>query len=109
MKKSLCITFLTILTIACTKKTVPVITERKYEPSKGIVTTFPSMEIISADTVAGKSIFMARCSSCHGLPEPTLYSEERWDGILSSMIPKARLSKEQGVHITAYLKANASQ
>ena len=98
-----------ILAIACNKRTVPVITERKYEPSKGIVTTIPPAGLISPDTVAGKSIFMARCSSCHGLPEPTLYSEKRWDGILSSMIPKARLSKEQGVHITAYLKANASK
>ena len=71
MKKSLCITFLAILTIACNKKTVPVITERKYEP-KGRVKTFPPPVIISPDTVAGKSIFMARCSRCHGLPEPTL-------------------------------------
>lgn len=66
-----------ILAVACNKKTVPVITERKNEPPKGIVTTFTSTGIISPDTVAGKNLFMARCSRCHGLPEPTLYSEKR--------------------------------
>lgn len=95
-----------IVTISCQKKAVPVITERKNELPATKPTIYPP-PTISPDTVAGKTIFTTRCGRCHGLPEPAQYTAQRWDGILSYMIPRSRLNDEQGIHVTAYLKANA--
>ena len=104
MKKLIVLFVIAFIIISCQKKALPVITERKEESKKEIQTT-----IISPDTIAGKSIFIARCGRCHDLPEPAQYTAKRWDGILSYMIPRARLNDEQGVHVTAYLKANAAK
>ncbi len=91
--------------IACNKKAIPVITSRTTSPSdpvKQIADIKPDMEI-------GKKIFTNRCGRCHDLPKPDQYTPQRWDGILSYMIPRARLDDEQGIHVTAYLKANAAK
>lgn len=90
--------------IACHKKSVPVITSRTTEPA------VPKTETANfvPDTAAGKTLFATRCNRCHGLPDIPLYSSKRWDIILTSMIPKARLSKDQGAHITAYIKFNST-
>lgn len=93
---------------ACQKKAVPVITERKYEPPKG-VTTFPPPGTINPDTIIGKTVFVSRCGKCHGLPEPIQFTAERWDGILSYMMPRARLDEAQKIHLAAYIKANAAK
>jgi len=55
----------------------------------------------------GKTIFINRCGRCHDLPKPDQYTAQRWEAILSYMIPRAKLTDEQGVHVTAYLTANA--
>ena len=60
-----------------------------------------------AHIAMGKIVFTNRCGNCHDLPKPEQYTTQRWEGILSYMIPRARLNEEQGVHVTAYLKANA--
>ena len=104
MKKLIVLFVITFIIISCQKKAIPVITERKDEPKKEAQTI-----IVSPDTLAGRSIFMARCDRCHDLPDPAQYTEKRWDGILSYMIPRARLSNEQGVHVTAYLRANSKK
>jgi hypothetical protein len=105
------IVVLSILTgiIGCHKKSMPVITERKYEAPKTTVTSYPPTGTIAPDTTAGKIDFTNCCGKCHGLPEPLQYTAQRWDGILSYMIPRARLSNEQAVHVTAYVKANAQK
>ena len=92
--------------IACNKKSVPVITERKTEPSKP-VTVNPSTVI--PDTLTGKIVFTNRCGKCHGLPDPIQFTSKRWEAILFSMIPKAGLNEEQAVHITVYVHANAKK
>ena len=105
MKKTLAILTLILFVIACNKKALPVITARIPEPpapAKTIIDVKPDMEI-------GKRVFTNRCGGCHDLPRPAQYTAQRWDGILSSMIPKAGLNGEQGIHVTAYLKANAAK
>jgi len=90
---------------ACTKKALPVITERKTMP-------FPPVKkeiSVRPDIAMGKTIFINRCGRCHDLPKPEQYPVQRWDGILSYMIPRARLTDEQGIHVTAYLRANAAK
>ena len=86
---------------------MPVITERKTQPVK-LFTSIPSASTITPDTLIGKIVFTNRCGRCHGLPELNQFTSKRWDGILSYMIPRARLTDEQGIHVTAYLKANAA-
>jgi len=102
--------FISILLIglmisACNKKALPVITERKQDPPPPVKAT----ENIIPDLARGKMIFTNRCGRCHDLPKPEQYNAERWKGILSYMIPKAGLDNEQGVHVTAYLQANAAK
>lgn len=109
MKNAIVVISILMGIIACHKKSLPDITERKYEAPKTIVTSYPPTGIIAPDTTAGKIFFTNRCGKCHGLPEPLQYTAQRWDGILSYMIPRARLSNEQAVHVTAYVKANAQK
>ena len=110
MKKILLfITIGLIVFASCQKKAIPVITERKEETVRGTTRSIDLSETIAPDTVAGRSIFVGRCGRCHGLPDPSIYTQQRWEGILTSMIPKAKLDDVQKVHITAYVKANAAK
>jgi hypothetical protein len=52
---------------------------------------------------------MNRCSRCHDLPKPGEYTSGRWEGILSYMIPRARLTPEQSVHLKAFIYANSAK
>lgn len=93
-----------IIFLSCQKKTVPVITARTTEPSA------PKTEELSApDLLAGKLLFTNRCGRCHGLPEPVQYSAKRWETIMAVMAPKAKLSKQEQVHVTAWVKEHAAK
>jgi cbb3-type cytochrome oxidase cytochrome c subunit len=101
----LLIVCITILSVGCTQKAVPVITSRTTEqPKKESVRI-----IIAPDLAVGKAIFINRCDKCHDLPLHEQFTAQRWEGILSYMLPKARLNEEQGVHVSAFLKANAGK
>jgi len=96
--------FLFIVLVSCQKKAVPVITARTVEPSA------PKTEELSApDLQTGKQIFTNRCGRCHGLPDPVQYTEKRWETIMVLMAPKAKLSKQEQVHVTAWVKENAAK
>lgn len=92
-----------IFGVACTHKSLPEITSRRTESLKKDNST----KAVIPDMNIGKTVFISRCGKCHDLPLPEQFTAQRWEGILSYMIPKARLNNEQGVHVTAYLKANA--
>jgi len=106
MKKS-AVSFLVLVFVllACQKKSIPVITARTSEPPP------PQKKLVDVqpDMVLGKTIFTNRCGRCHDLPTPDQYTAQRWEGILSYMIPKARLTEEQGIHVKAYLRENAAK
>jgi uncharacterized membrane protein len=87
---------------ACQKKALPIITTRPTEPAKPVTIVAD----VKPDVAIGKTIFTNRCGRCHALPEPVQYNAQRWDGILAIMNPRARLDKEQEIHITAFIKAN---
>lgn len=93
------------ISVACTHKTLPVITARKTEPVKPITKVVD----IEPDLTTGKIIFANSCGRCHDLPKPEQYSAKRWEVILSRMIPRARITIDQSVHLTAYLKENAGK
>lgn len=93
-----------IILLSCQKKAIPVITARKVELSA------PKTEALSApDLLTGKQLFTTRCGHCHGLPDPVQYTEKRWETIMVLMAPKAKLSKQEQVHVTAWVKENAAK
>lgn len=95
---------LTVVSMGCSRKTVPVITARNAAPpQKRIIYAAPG--IVTADTVTGKTLFMSYCNRCHGLPEPALYPANRWEDILESMLPRTRASATDAVHLRAYVLA----
>lgn len=96
--------FVLIVLLSCQKKAVPVITTRTIEPS------VPKLEEFSApDLLAGKQLFTNRCGRCHGLPDPVQYTVKRWETIMVLMAPRAKLSKQEQVHVTAWVKENAAK
>ena len=95
---------LSISVIACHKKAVPTFSTRSIDINETINSnsTTPDIEL-------GKATFTARCNRCHDLPDPVKYNSQRWDGILSIMTFRARLTKEETNNVTAYIKANCSK
>jgi cytochrome c len=95
--------------IACQKKAVPVITDRKAEPPKKVTSVYPPVAGVAADTVKGKVLFMMSCNRCHGLPSLSQFEQKVWEGHLSTMFPRTRLNNEEAFHVRAYVLANAQQ
>ena len=96
--------FVSLVLISCQKKAIPVITGRTTEPSAP-----QAVELTAADLPAGKQLFANRCGRCHGLPEPAQFTAKRWETIMVLMAPKAKLSKQEQVHVTAWVKGNAAK
>lgn len=105
MRSAIIIIGVTIVLMACQKKSLPVISERITEPA-----TFPSESVNAIpNPEAGRIVFTNRCGRCHGLPETTIYSGKRWSTILELMAPKARLSKNEKQDVMAYVTAHAKK
>jgi hypothetical protein len=106
MKKISIICFSAILVMACNKNSLPTISRREAEPP-------PPVPIIKKDFIVdmdkGKTIFTNRCSRCHGLHDPKEFNAEKWDIILSRMIPRARLSSEEAANVKAFIRANSAK
>lgn len=97
-----------LIVAACQRKAVPVITERKTAPIE-LPALYPPNGTVAPDTIIGKTVFTGRCSRCHGLPDLLLYTEEKWENILASMIPRSGIPMDNRVHLRAYVLANAAQ
>jgi cytochrome c5 len=95
--------------MACQKKTVPVITERNTAPPKKFDSNYPPKETVPPDTLAGKRIYTSRCGRCHDLPTPAQFTVARWDDILPTMFPRARLSNEEALHVRTWVLVNAGK
>ena len=104
MKKAFILLIITIfIASACHKKAVPTFTTRSIDISQTASTnTTPDIE-------AGKNTFTARCIRCHNLPDPGKYNVQRWNGILTIMTFRARLTKEEINDVTGYIKANCAK
>lgn len=55
----------------------------------------------------GHTIFTNSCANCHKLKQPETRNAEQWNSIIKRMIPKAKLSDEEGKLVRAYVIANA--
>lgn len=107
--KTLSFLFTLIMIVSCTKKSAPVITDRKAEKPKRVADIYAAPGTITPDAEKGKALFTGSCNRCHGLPDVSLYRIARWEGILQTMIPRAKLNQEQAVHIREYVLANAAK
>jgi cytochrome c2 len=97
--KKISVILIIIVIVSCSKKSLPVIERRTGEPTAPIVET---------DLAAGEKLFTTRCSRCHDLPKPSKFTNERWEPILSTMIPRARLSGVEAANVRAFIKANCA-
>ena len=105
MKKIFILLFVSFfIATGCHKKAVPTFTTRSID-----ITQTANSDNTTPDIELGKATFTARCNRCHDLPDPAKYSAQRWDGILSIMTFRARLTKEETSNVTAYIKANCSK
>ncbi len=56
-----------------------------------------------ADLEAGRSRYVARCTSCHRARSPARYPPDRWGAHLDKMAERARLSPDDRDLILRYL------
>jgi hypothetical protein len=118
MKKLLVLSLvIAMIIIACSRKTVsskePVIPQRESSITPIINNnSTPSTTVVATDEATislGKTVFEAKCGRCHGLKDVTAYTEQRWDGILRTMAPRARLTETETQQVASYVKANAKK
>ncbi len=110
MKKLLSVSFvLALVIIACSKKTVATKEVGINTPAETLQPeTKSTIEPADATLItAGKTIYETKCTRCHGMKPTIAYTAERWDGILKSMAPKARLTEAETQQVTAYVRANS--
>jgi mono/diheme cytochrome c family protein len=93
MKKAVVIVVLVLFVFACHRKTVV---------SAESTTNDAELSIL---VQKGKTIYTTRCTKCHGLKPVNHYTANSWNKILSSMVPKAKLSQEEADQVNAYVMA----
>lgn len=101
-----CIAF-SVVIIACHKKAVPTVTSRTEQPPPPPPPAAPVYA--AADVEAGKPIYETKCTRCHGKKDTEAYTTSRWEGILRSMVPKAKLNEDETRQVTAYVMTNAKK
>lgn len=123
MKKAVTLSIIcAFIVVACAKKSTPTTStpaattpvespeseKASQEPVKPVVSA--EADLSSAAIAAkGKIVYETKCGRCHALKTTTAYTSERWDGILASMIPKAKLNDEETKQVTVYVKENAKK
>jgi cytochrome c1 len=107
MKKNIILGFGSVLLAAtsicsCTPKS-----------SKGVTASNTNLEIkVYQDYISnynaqsleeGKTLMENNCGKCHKLKPLANYNIAKWDKVLDRMIPKAKLSSEDGNKVRAYI------
>ncbi len=90
--------------VNCTPKASKAIAEMPVESKEQIVAKYNPSQLEQ-----GKTIFTGNCAKCHKLKEPGSRTPEQWNKVLKRMIPKAKLSDDDGMLVRAYLIANSKQ
>ena len=107
MKKIITISILVLGIAACHRKTAaPSSTANTTTPP----TEAPKVDAAHAEMVSqGKTVYTNRCGRCHALKNTADFTPQRWEGILKSMIPKAKLNETEAQQVTAYVMDNAKK
>ena len=65
---------------------------------------------VTAGSLArGHDLFVAHCNACHGYPDLTDVSDERWPGIIEKMAKKAGLDAEGRDAVLHFVLASREQ
>lgn len=99
MKKCGCIVLIIMLigVVACSKDNTT--NESLYTPTTTDVTANATL----AELQQGRSLYIAKCESCHKLYSPDDFSVTRWKSILSQMTPKTNMSDSEVTLVTKYV------
>ena len=104
MKKIFFFSVLVLIMAACHRKTAAAASEAPK------TTEAPKVDAAQAELIAhGQTVYTNRCGRCHNLKTTTDFTPQRWEGILKSMIPKAKLNETEAQQVTAYVMANAKK
>lgn len=93
--------FVTLM-VNCSPKASKAISEMPVESKDQIAAKYNPQQLET-----GKTIFQSNCNKCHKLKEPGSRTPEQWNKVLKRMIPKAKLSDNDGMLVRAYLIANS--
>ncbi len=104
MKSSFLVLAIALVVIACQRKSTPNVSDRTDLP------VAPAAPVATAaDIQAGQVIYTTSCSRCHKTKPVENWTVDQWNGILKSMIPKAKLDTIQAGQVTAYVHSNAKK
>lgn len=107
MKKVLTLAILGLsmaIMVNCTPKAGKKIAETPAATKAQTVVQFSEAQL-----EAGHVLFMNNCAKCHKLKQPETHNAAQWEKILNRMIPKSKLSDEDGKLVRAYVMAHAKQ
>lgn len=93
-----------VLMMSCFPKASKVIQALPVESKEQIMAQYNSAQLEE-----GRTIFTNSCDNCHKLKEPGSKTPGQWNKTVKRMIPRAKLSDEQGKLVRAYLIANAKE
>ncbi|WP_118972827.1 c-type cytochrome [Taibaiella koreensis] len=88
----------------CTPKAGKTVAATPVETKEQIVARYPPDQLEK-----GHTLFTGNCAKCHKLKDPGSRTPAEWDKVLQRMIPKAKLSPDDGALVRAYLIANSKQ
>jgi hypothetical protein len=96
MKKITILIALIVFILSCSHKTAP---------TTSVVIPKPD----SPEAIAGKTVFTAKCGTCHDLKNPGDYTAQEWVPIVKEMGHKAKLDDTEKNNVLAYVQSNAKQ
>lgn len=89
----------TLFTVACgSKKNLPATTATETN-LEAVSAKYPGYT--QAQFQEGKSLYLANCGSCHGLKNPTSYSEDQWNKIVPKMVTYVNGNKANKLDLNA--------
>lgn len=92
------------LLVSCFPQASQVIRSLPVETKEQILAQYNEEQIAE-----GKAIFTSKCVKCHSLKEPESRTAAAWTPIMKKMIPRAKLSDEEGKLARAYAIVNAKE
>lgn len=103
--KTLTISLLTVaLMVSCFPKASQLIRSLPVENKTQILSQYTNDQIAK-----GETLMQANCGNCHKIKAAETRTAEQWNGILKRMIPKAKLSDDDGLLVRAYLIAHSKE
>ncbi|SKC10310.1 hypothetical protein SAMN05660841_04252 [Sphingobacterium nematocida] len=91
-----------LLMASCFPKASQAIRSLPVESKEQILSQYNPEQIAQ-----GETLFANSCGNCHKLKQPETRTAEQWNKIVKRMIPKAKLSDDEGKLVRAYVIANA--